>query len=736
MQQRIFRKRIVFVIVFLLLVSFGIPSAHVYAKSITWSSPNFTNVLEAVLYDDLFCYANCDQEPDHQQIHPKYVLPGSIGSPSASVTHVATVVDTTTSTNIDDGGTVAVGDTITITPQANQSTDISWFATGYGTDSPYGTWGGGGTEPTGVENINGWLGWDDIAGPAHFENYANLAVTPTTPTISTGGTATLSCTGGTCVVKSAGTVTATVTYPATTGEFYYSYYKTGKAAGAGQDWSGHAGENILPLPMADGNKLTAAKCYFTPNDGNLDSCLADPNNVFVVSVPAIPITVSFNAAIATPPTAPTITGPTAGDTCSASNYTYTFTGTDPNGKTIRYGVDWNDDGAVDEWVPATGYVNSGTAQSTTHSWNTAGTYTFQAETQNSDGSVSGWTTYSITISPCALANLQPSPISPLIAIANVATTFTSQITNNGTADVTQSFTSDLYTCLEVNGASCNGDFPLTLSFWQRLIAFIMPKAFASGTLDTALSAIASLAVSQSAPSSATITFSTSGNYQTQVCADHNQIIPVQTPTDLCKPGPLLVVCPAGNNIVNGACVAPISCSVSAAPTTINTGGTSQISWTSSGATSCTGVGFSTGAGNPPNSSAPVTVGPLNAPPNTYSYGLHCDGPNGASCDATPQTIMVNGPTATITANPTRVEVGSTTALTWSSTNAPSCTMTRTNAAGTKVNWTKPGTGGATSGTNVTDLTAGGITTQTTYTLTCSGAVASTTVNIAPGYTNF
>ena len=729
--QRIFQKKALLILPLLLLFLYAIPAGHADAKSAQWNSGNISDSLQGVLYSEFYCWRDCsNNDPDRRGYTTKYVIVGSIGNPSASITHSVTILDKTTSTNVSDGSIVPVGDTIQITPQADQSTDISWFATGYGTDSPYGSWIGENgsslyTNPTGAEGINGWLDYDVVLDEESFENYANMAVQPTTPTISTtGSTAGLSCTGGTCVVNSAGTIVVTVSYPATTGKFYYSYYKTGQIPPSDEDYSGPDGPNELTIPMASGAKLYAANCSFEQSSPDLDSCLSAPANTFTVAVPAIPITFNFSATVATPPTPPAINGPTSGDDCSASSYTYTFTGSDPSGKTIRYGVDWDDDGTVDEWIPATGYVNSGTLQSTSHSWNTPGTYKFQALTQNVDGSTSGWTTYTVTISPCSLPNLVPESFTPTVVIAGQPYTFTGTIKNTGTLDTPQAVPADIYVCLQ-SDSNCVSN--LALSFWQELFADALGGiARAAAAIDIQLTPLTIPQGQTTNPASVSqATFAVAGNYEAELCADTPVSAPpitVAAGDTLCTPKQLLVVCPAGDTIVNGACAATPTCIFSVNPTSVNVGQTSTLTWSSINATSCSGgLGFSTGGAT----SGSVQSSPLSS---TTSYNLMCTGSGGQTCNQ-PLTVTVNAPTATLTANPTLVASGGTTALTWSSTKAASCTMTRN-----QNNWTTPGTANATSGTNVTDATP--ITAQTTYTLSCGGATAQAIVNIVPAYQNF
>ncbi len=100
-----------------------------------------------------------------------------------------------------------------------------------------------------------------------------------------------------------------------------------------------------------------------------------------------------------PPTTPVVTGPTSGFT--KTDYTYTFQSTDPDSDTIRYGIDWDGNGSIDEYAPALGYVSSGTSGSAVHSWNSSNTQTFKALAQDSLGNTSGWVSYTVNMSPNA-----------------------------------------------------------------------------------------------------------------------------------------------------------------------------------------------------------------------------------------------------------------------------------------------------------------------------------------------
>ena len=98
------------------------------------------------------------------------------------------------------------------------------------------------------------------------------------------------------------------------------------------------------------------------------------------------------------PSAPAVSGPTSGNT--GTTYTFTFSGAnDPDGDTVRYGIDWDNNGTVDEWAPTSGYIASGASQTATRSWSAPNTYRFKVLAQDSKGANSAWSaTHTIVIS--------------------------------------------------------------------------------------------------------------------------------------------------------------------------------------------------------------------------------------------------------------------------------------------------------------------------------------------------
>ena len=151
-------------------------------------------------------------------------------------------------------------------------------------------------------------------------------------------------------------------------------------------------------------------------------------------------------------------------------------------------------------------------------------------------------------------------------------------------------------------------------------------------------------------------------------------------------------------------------SVSANPTSVTAGGSSTITWSSTNAATCVASGGWTGskATSGTGSTGALSAGTL--------FSLTCTATNGqtgygaVTVDVSATAPM---PTVTLTANPTSVTSGSSSTLTWSSTNATSCTASN--------GWTGAK---ATSGTQST----GTLTANTTYSLMCTGAGGSRTVN--------
>lgn len=112
----------------------------------------------------------------------------------------------------------------------------------------------------------------------------------------------------------------------------------------------------------------------------------------------------------------------------------------------------------------------------------------------------------------------------------------------------------------------------------------------------------------------------------------------------------------------------------ATPSSIDNGSSSLLSWSSDYVTSCTGTNFSTGGA--------ISGSLIVSPASSVTYSITCtDGFQTVSSSATVTvSAPVVAPTATLSANPTSLVVGLSSTLTWSSTNATSCTGTNFSTA--------------------------------------------------------
>src|SRR6266403_1487722 len=107
-------------------------------------------------------------------------------------------------------------------------------------------------------------------------------------------------------------------------------------------------------------------------------------------------------------------------------------------------------------------------------------------------------------------------------------------------------------------------------------------------------------------------------------------------------------------------------SLAASPSSVVSGKSSTLSWSTTKATSCTASGG--WSGSQPTSGSHST-GALSA--NT-TYTLTCTGAGGSAAQSATVTVTTPVPRVTLSANPSTVASGAASTLTWSSTNATSC----------------------------------------------------------------
>jgi len=159
---------------------------------------------------------------------------------------------------------------------------------------------------------------------------------------------------------------------------------------------------------------------------------------------------------------------------------------------------------------------------------------------------------------------------------------------------------------------------------------------------------------------------------------------------------------------------------------IISGQSAMLTWSSTGATSCSSTSFATGGAT----GGSVSTGVLTNPPQpSYPYSVNC---SGAVANT---TVLLTNPTAYIEANPDRVNVDATTLLSFSAaglTPASSCTVT----GPTGTLWTGSSDGAGALAT--TTSTSPKITQQSTFRISCDGATATDNVivNLVPQFEEF
>lgn len=292
--------------------------------------------------------------------------------PNISISYHGWVINADTDTVINDGSVVPVGSRIWLAPSSFRNTDISWVGTGSSFDSPYGVFISKAGPPKETCDDKFYVNDETALLPYGylFHVYIPLSVNPPKVSFNHSGTAGLSCVsqgvGFLCTVNSPGTIKADINFGNTYGKFYYRYYMHYTSAYTG------CYSNNVPLSLSKGAPT------------------------YQLSVPSQTVTFNLTAVAANkPPTVPTLTGPITGSTGTV--YNFTARATDPDNDRLRYGFDWNNNNVVDQWIPGTGFVNSGVARVATRQWPTTGVKTFKVRACDNKGGCSGFTSHTITI---------------------------------------------------------------------------------------------------------------------------------------------------------------------------------------------------------------------------------------------------------------------------------------------------------------------------------------------------
>jgi hypothetical protein len=367
---------------FLLVGMFSMGVGRVEAKSVNWSSGNIAGPLAY--------YANCGGLCVEMWINGLKDFNVNIGYQAYAYNNNSEIID---------GSSIAVGDIVSFAIRAqdsNQDTDISWSGTGRSLDTPFGHWLAGAVAPSSVNYAYDFVS-TYFQGNQWWNIYIPLSVNPSTITYThIGSTAALDCNGDniaditpigqSCKVISGGIVSTQVNYSQTYGKFYYHY-------------NGSTGYVYYSTVALRKSTLVNDGTFF----GSMEACMVSSpigvpcngkieSNDYTLTVPAQTISFSLTAVSNNnPPATPTLSVDASPKPIN-TNFAFTATSTDPDNDTIRYGFDWNNDNTVDQYVPGSGFVTSGTAQSSTYQWPLVSAYTVKVRAEDSKGGVSGWST--------------------------------------------------------------------------------------------------------------------------------------------------------------------------------------------------------------------------------------------------------------------------------------------------------------------------------------------------------
>jgi len=348
------------------------------------------------------------------------------------ISYGAQVINKDTGKILQNNEAVPVGSTLLFKFLPREDTDIEWSGIGYSFDSPYGVWIKNAEPPENgniVCDLKHYIGKNRRAVVTNLLRniFIVLAVNPPNVRIEQKGTANLDCKTISqdeyeCKVKSSGTIKPVFIFSDTKGKLFYRFeYSEGninltepKEYKYAPD--GCYGNNIPLYVFNEKNSELLYNNYVVRlidfingvvkrNDEtykNLDGTLLSYKNQaienpFILNVPEQKIEFNFNASQPVenlPPNKPVIKGPIKGYV--GTEYGFSVIGTHPQGKKIRFGVDFDEDKIADQWLPED-YVPSNTEVNFPKSWGTKGEKTIYAMAIDETGLKSDWAEHKINL---------------------------------------------------------------------------------------------------------------------------------------------------------------------------------------------------------------------------------------------------------------------------------------------------------------------------------------------------
>lgn len=240
---------------------------------------------------------------------------------------------------------------------------------------------------------------------------------------------------------------------------------------------------------------------------------------------------------------------------------------------------------------------SGTSGSTTVSPTVTTTYTVYCD--NDWGT--GYASATVTVTAATTKDLTAGGVSPTTATVGTAVTLSSTVSNSGTGSTGASFTNLFQRATDASGTSAT---------------------------DIGTHSASTLAAGGSTSATLSYTFPSAATWYVRACADKSSSASTGTITESNESNN----CGAWTAVVASATASTPTATISASPTSITSGQSSTITWSSTNATSCTGTGFSTG--NQTSGTASVS------PTSSTTYSVSCTGTGGSASGSA--TVTVSG----------------------------------------------------------------------------------------------
>lgn len=291
------------------------------------------------------------------------------------------------------GGSVPLGSTITVRPAALTPSDIFWFASGYYSDSPYGDPSVNAVAPGKMcDAKNIYAANFQITAASWVDFYGTMAVNPPARAVS-GFEPYFACGAPAadgsvvCVAKQIGTAQGSMTFASTYAKPYAAYQSVGTCTEDTRIGGGWMSLNTYGSAV-------------NPYDGTgWHNCSGKGDST--ISIPAQTVACSVSVSASSSGSAPGRPAVAAVGTASCRlgfPYEVTVSSVDPAGSRVRYGIDWNNDGYIDQFVPSAGYVPSGTVQTASRTFAVPGAKRIRIVAINEQGISSASAPFTFTCS--------------------------------------------------------------------------------------------------------------------------------------------------------------------------------------------------------------------------------------------------------------------------------------------------------------------------------------------------